>query len=50
MYILQGIVSGIISTMPYVYKNLPSISTMAIFSATNMPFTLKFLIGKISMN
>lgn len=45
-YVIQGIVSGFAATMPYLYSQLPSESTMAIFNSTDLPFSFKFLIGK----
>jgi len=45
LYILMGALSGILGTMPYIYKDLPNIDTMSLFNSTNLPFSLKFLIG-----
>jgi hypothetical protein len=48
LYLIQGVVSGFAATMPYIYAELPDVSTMAIFNSTNLPFSLKFLIGTAS--
>lgn len=48
LYIIQGVVSGFASTMPYIYSELPDVSTMAIFNSANLPFSFKFLIGILS--
>ena len=45
LYVIQGIVSGFAATMPYIYTQLPDTNTMTIFNSTNLPFSLKFLIG-----
>jgi thiosulfate reductase cytochrome b subunit len=39
LYVLQGVITGIAMTMPYVYPILPSVSTMALFNATQLPFS-----------
>lgn len=44
---IQGIVSGFAATMPYIYTQLPDTNTMTIFNSTNLPFSLKFLIGNL---
>ena len=44
-YILEGLITGFISTMPYVYPSLPDVDTMALFSATTLPFAFKFVLG-----
>jgi hypothetical protein len=48
LYLIQGVVSGFAATMPYIYKELPDVSTMAIFNSTNLPFSFKFIIGTSS--
>ena len=45
LYLIQGIISGIIGTMPYVYPHLPDYNTMALFGAQLMPFSFKFILG-----
>ncbi len=47
LYLLQGIVSGIISTIPYVYPKLPDYNSMALFGAHLLPFSFKLIIGTI---
>jgi hypothetical protein len=42
---VQGIVSGIIGTMPYVYPKLPDYNSMALFGANLLPFSFKFILG-----
>lgn len=45
LYLLQGVISGIISTMPYIYPILPGYNSMALFNANLLPFSFKFIIG-----
>ena len=45
LYLLQGIVSGIIGTTPYIYAQLPDYNTMALFGANLLPFSFKFVLG-----
>lgn len=45
LYLVQGIVSGIIGTMPYIYLQLPDYNTMALFGAHMLPFSFKFILG-----
>jgi hypothetical protein len=45
----MGIVTGIIATMPYLYAHLPNVDSMALFNATSLPFSLKFILGNSSM-
>lgn len=50
LYVLQGIVEAIPVIMPYLYPSLPSYHILALFSMTDFPFSLKFLIGSPSFN
>lgn len=45
IYLLQGVISGIIGTMPYIYPILPNYNTMALFNANLLPFSFKFILG-----
>ncbi len=45
LYLIQGIISGIIGTMPYIYPQLPDYNTMALFGANLIPFSFKFILG-----
>lgn len=44
LYFLQGTVEAIPATMPYLYPELPPYTTLALFSMTDFPFSLKFLL------
>lgn len=48
LYLLQGIISGVIGTMPYIYPQLPDYNSMALFNANLLPFSFKFIIGTLS--
>lgn len=48
LYLIQGVVIGLIGTMPYIYPHLPDIETMALFNSISLPYSFKFLIGKSS--
>ena len=45
LYLMQGAVSGVISTMPYTYPKLPDIETMALFHSISLPYSFKFIVG-----
>jgi len=47
LYFVQGAIIGISGTMPYIYKELPDVHTMALFHAVTLPYSLKFLLGTI---
>lgn len=44
LYFLQGNVISIGQTMPYLYKELPSYKTLALFSTIDLPFSFKFIL------
>ena len=45
LYFIQGVIIGLIGTMPYIYPTLPDIDTMALFNSISLPYSFKFLIG-----
>ena len=49
LYFVQGAIMGIAGTMPYIYKELPDVHTMALFSAVTLPYSLKFLLGNYQL-
>jgi hypothetical protein len=50
LYFVQGCVIGIAGTMPYIYKELPDVHTMALFHAVTLPYSLKFLLGTSALS
>jgi hypothetical protein len=45
LYFIQGVIIGLIGTMPYIYPTLPDVDTMALFNSITLPYSFKFLIG-----
>jgi hypothetical protein len=46
LYFTQGLILSMSGTMPFIYPKLPSYDVMAVFTATSLPYSFKFLIGK----
>lgn len=50
LYFIQGVIIGLVSTVPYVYPRLPDIDTMALFNSAALPYSFKFLLGTALTN
>jgi len=46
LYFIQGLMIGVVGTIPYVYPELPDVDTMIIFNNLSIPYSFKFIIGK----
>lgn len=45
LYLIQGMFYGYVYSLPLAYNNIPSYSTLALFAASGIPFSFKFILG-----
>jgi len=50
LYLLQGLAFGFFCSIPLTYETVPNYQILSMFDAAALPFSFKFLFGKINFN